>query len=54
MGPRDRIGRSLRDLDLQERLLRYPFSYMIYSEAHAILEILRDTKPGLPDYFFQR
>ena len=32
-GPRDRMGRSLRDLDLQERLLRYPFSYMIYSDA---------------------
>ena len=32
-GPRDRKGRSLRDLDLQTRLLRYPLSYMIYSEA---------------------
>jgi len=89
-GPRDRMGRSLRDLDLQERLLRYPFSYMIYSGAfdalpaaaknaiyrrawevlsgeeraqkylrlsredrRAILEILRDTKRGLPDYFLQ-
>ena len=85
------MGRSLRDLDLQERLLRYPFSYMIYSDAfdalpaaaktaiyrrvwevlsgeerskkdsrlsredrRAILEILRDTKTGLPDYFLQR
>ena len=84
-GPRDRKGRSLRDLDLQRRLFRYPCSYMIYSDAfgalpdsardalytrlwqilsgrdsspkyarlstadrQAILEILRDTKKGLP------
>ena len=32
-GPRDSKGRSLRDLDLQRRLFRYPCSYMIYSEA---------------------
>ena len=32
-GPRDRKGRTLRDLDLKRRLLRYPCSYMIYSEA---------------------
>jgi len=32
-GPRDRKGRSLRDLDLDRRLLRYPCSYLIYSEA---------------------
>jgi hypothetical protein len=32
-GPRDRRGRSLRDLDLRTRLLRYPCSYMIYSAA---------------------
>jgi hypothetical protein len=32
-GPRDRRGRSLRDLDLRTRLMRYPLSYMIYSEA---------------------
>jgi hypothetical protein len=87
-GPRDRKGRSLRDLDLSRRLLRYPCSYMIYSEAFdalpdaarsavydrlwsilsgrtsdalyarlspadraAIIEILRETKSGLPDYF---
>jgi hypothetical protein len=31
--PRDSQGRSLRDLDLQRRLLRYPCSYMIYSDA---------------------
>jgi hypothetical protein len=82
-GPRDQMGRSLRDFDLQKRLFKYPLSYMIYSEAfdalpaaareriyqrlqdvlsgkdqspkfahlsagdrRAILEILRDTKPG--------
>ncbi len=78
-GPRDHKGRSLRDLSLQGRLLRYPCSYMIYSQAfdalpteakgafyrnlweklgdksgpdgQAILEILRETKPGLPGYF---
>jgi len=32
-GPRDSKGRSLRDLDLAHHLLRYPCSYMIYSEA---------------------
>lgn len=31
-GPRDHQGRSLRDLDLKDRLLRYPLSYLIYSE----------------------
>jgi hypothetical protein len=30
-GPRDRQGRSLRDLNLQDRLLEYPCSYLIYS-----------------------
>jgi hypothetical protein len=80
-GPRDRKGRSLRDLSLKGRLLRYPCSYMIYSEAfdalpspakdlvyrrmwqvlsarpvddrQAIVEILRETKLGLPDYFIR-
>jgi hypothetical protein len=87
-GPRDGKGRSLRDLDLHTRLLRYPCSYMIYSPAfdalpeeaknaiyqrmwqvlsgslkekkyarlgpadrRAIVEILRDTRKGLPRYF---
>jgi len=87
-GPRDHAGRSLRDLDLNTRLLRYPCSYLIYSKAFdalpglvkdrvyrrlwevlsgsdqsagyarrtpeerkAILEILRETKLGLPDYW---
>ena len=30
--PRDRKGRSLYQLDLQTRLMRYPCSYLIYSE----------------------
>jgi hypothetical protein len=34
-GPRDRAGRSLRDLDLTTRLMRYPLSYMIYSPGFA-------------------
>jgi hypothetical protein len=88
-GPRDARGRSLRDLELTTRLMRYPLSYMIYSEQfdalpadvrgaiyerlwtvlsggdpqtiytsrlpladrQAIVEILRDTRPGLPEYF---
>jgi hypothetical protein len=87
-GPRDSQGRSLRDLDLEHRLLRYPCSYLIYSRSfdalpevvrsyvyqrlwnilangddaeeyehlsaadrRAIMEILRDTKSGLPDYW---
>lgn len=86
LGPRDRHGRSLRDFDLNNRLFKYPCSYLIYSDAfdaipdeprryllgrlfdvltgwdqspefasipaahrQAILEILLDTKPGLPE-----
>jgi len=77
--PRDSTGRSLRQFDLQHRLMRYPCSYMIYSPAfdalpadlkdavyhrmwqilsgknptdrRAVAEILRETKPGLPEYF---
>jgi hypothetical protein len=84
-GPFDRKRRSLREFDLRRRMMRYPCSYMVYSEAfnrlpevakdaiyrrlwqllsgetasrlsnddrRAIVEILRDTKPGLPKYFF--
>lgn len=87
-GPRDSKGRSLREFDLERRLMRYPCSYLIYTEAFdalppvakeaiykrmweilsgqekseqyhrlsladraAIIEILRDTKKDLPDYF---
>jgi hypothetical protein len=88
LGPFDARGRSLRDLKLDGRLMRYPLSYLIYSRAFdglpaearaalyrrlwevlssaepgaryshlspadraAIVEILIDTKPDLPDYF---
>jgi hypothetical protein len=36
-GPADSRGRSLRQLDLERRLLRYPCSYMIYSPAFRAL-----------------
>jgi hypothetical protein len=36
-GPQDRRGRSLRELDLKRRLLRYSCSYMIQSDAFASL-----------------
>lgn len=39
-GPRDRLGRSLRDLDLATRLFKYPLSYLVYSASF----------DGLPDY----
>jgi hypothetical protein len=31
-GPRDSRGRSLRELDLTQRLFKYPCSYLIYSK----------------------
>jgi hypothetical protein len=37
VGPRDSKGRSLRDLQLDKRLFRYPLSYMIYSESFEAL-----------------
>jgi hypothetical protein len=47
-GPRDSRGRSLRDLDLKTRLLRYPLSYVIYSESF-------DQMPALlKDYVYRR
>ena len=36
-GPRDAKGRSLRDLALTDRLMRYPCSYLIYSEPFEAL-----------------
>ena len=36
-GPKDSKGRSLRDLDLTHRLLRYPCSFMVYSDAFEAL-----------------
>jgi hypothetical protein len=44
-GPRDSKGRSLRDLDLERRLLRYPCSYMIYSAAFDGLSV--ETKDAV-------
>jgi hypothetical protein len=42
-GPRDQKGRSLRDLDLQTRLFKYPCSYLIYSDAFEQLpKVVRD------------
>jgi hypothetical protein len=47
-GPRDRKGRSLRDLDLQRRLFKFSCSYLIYSEAF-------DSLPGpVKDYVLRR
>jgi hypothetical protein len=89
IGPQDQKGRSLHQLDLNRRLMKYPCSYLIYSPAfdglppaakepiykrmwevlsgqerearyraalsladrRAIVEILRDTKKDLPQYF---
>jgi hypothetical protein len=39
-GPRDKAGRSLRELNLRTRLFKYPLSYLVYSPAF----------DGLPDY----
>ena len=39
-GPKDPRGRSLRELDLNTRLFRYPLSYLIYSDGFE----------GLPEY----
>ena len=33
LGPFDRKGRSLRELDMRTRMFKYPCSYLIYSEA---------------------
>src|SRR5690606_18156112 len=42
-GVRDECGRSLRDLDLEHRLFRYPCSYLIYSNAFdALPEAMRE------------
>jgi hypothetical protein len=38
--PKDRLGRSLGDFDLTTRLMRYPCSYMIYSDAFDALPAL--------------
>jgi hypothetical protein len=47
-GIRDSKNRSLKDLDLQRRFLRYPLSYLIYSESF-------DALPqAARDYFYDR
>jgi hypothetical protein len=33
VGPRDQLGRSLRDFDLKQRMFKYPCSYLIYSPS---------------------
>jgi hypothetical protein len=43
-GPKDHRGRSLRELALDTRLMRYPCSYMIYSDAFSQLPtVVRDA-----------
>jgi hypothetical protein len=42
-GPRDRKGRSLYELDLERRLMKYPCSYLIYSPAFDGLPLLAKT-----------
>jgi len=36
-GPRDKKGRSLRDLDLAQRMFTYPCSYLVYSPSISAL-----------------
>jgi hypothetical protein len=46
-GPRDSRGRSLRELDLERRVFRYPLSYLVYSEAFdALPEVAREQVYG--------
>lgn len=47
-GPKDRRGRSLRDLNLESRLLAYPCSHLIYSRA------FDDLPAPARDYVLQR
>lgn len=47
-GPRDSQGRSLRELDLEARIFKYPLSYLIYSPQF-------DGLPdAMKDYVYQR
>lgn len=50
-GPRDHLGRSLREFDLSTRLFRYPLSFLIYSESFDALPDLarRETYRQLHD-----
>jgi len=47
-GPRDRKGRSLHELDLSRRLMKYPCSYLIYSAAFDALP------PGAKEPIYRR
>ena len=47
-GPHDRYGRSLTELDLSKRLLKYPLSYLVYSEQFDALPPLAKAQ------FFRR
>jgi len=42
-GPRDSQGRSLHQLDLKTRLLRYPLSYLVYSKSFDALPQVAKT-----------
>jgi hypothetical protein len=48
LGPFDRQGRTLRELDLKKRLFRYPLSYVIYTESFNSM-----PKPA-KDYVYKR
>src|SRR5206468_7200388 len=47
-GPKDEKGRSLHELDLDRRLMKYPCSYLIYSSAFDRLP------PGVKDPIYRR
>jgi hypothetical protein len=47
-GPKDSRGRSLREFNLEQRLMRYPCSYMIYAPAFDALP------PATRDAVYQR
>ena len=47
-GPRDSKGRSLRELDLKTRLMRYPMSYLIYTE------FFNELEPPIKEYLYRR
>ena len=51
LGPHDSKGRSLRQLDLQTRLWKYPCSYLIYSESFKVLPT--EMKSYVKDRFEQ-
>ena len=50
-GPRDEQGRSLRDLDLDTRLMKYPCSYLVYSEPFDSLPTI--TKNRVYDRLYE-